>query len=1205
MTQVESGSSTNTLYAHAERTTIGGSSYYLHKLSSANGPAIILNASAASTGRKLMGRWVYSLNGIVSIPASTWTVTYRVTRGSTASAIVVHADVDVLIRKSDGTIRATIATNVANSPNILGINVWETLTGTYSWPGYTVVDQTDYLEVAYYIQVTTSQNGKYARLLVDDGTLPLADQTKIENMIFTYPNQAPVASFTYSPADPYAQEIITFDASASYDPDGSIVSYKWDFGDGNIETVTTSIITHAYVDCGNYTVTLTVTDNEGLASSTSQTITVVNPSLLRLWADVGSYVGSHSDAWILESWVAGSNVPPGGSVSFDLYIDAISNPDMRDPAYDVYLAVAVNDTAQVASITIGPTTITTFTYGEVTWPAAAGGGTLSRHGVYPTWYALAPFGNVTSNHGYYTIPGDPYGPYWAFRAHVSVTITASATMNASFKVHFDAQGTLVRGSTDPRDRNSNSFSHDLTFGGALSVLIPPVACFTVSNDSPNVCETVTFNASCSYDLDGVIVKYEWDWEGDGIYDFDAGNNSITYHHYDTYGYYYPKLRVTDNDGLTDEAGTTIHVRQHPVARFDYYPSSPLVCETVTFNASASTPDGGTIISYKWNFGDGNITIIGDNEPITPIITHHYTALGDYNVTLTVTDSEDKSDTTWKVITVAALNYYLTVQTDPAGIVTIPGEGWYGNCTYVDLTAPEFVPNATGVNGERYRFDNWTVNGDVFTTLNVTVHMDANHTVTAHYVKQYRLTMSTNFGTTNPSVGQHWYDAGSVVPIQAFAPSLVYPPSQERYVWNGWTGTGNGSYSTLNNPASVTMNGPITQTASWTHQFLLTIKTSGLPSAYPTKVYLGGLQVGTASDASPYTKWFNSGASTGTIGVDSTVSGATGTRYAFVKWVEDSSTNNPRASVNMNSPKTFTAKYKTQYYLTLATNPSGVDAPTGSGWYDNGTYASISTAMYDDIVSGESRYRFNGWTTTDMTEISDPASPSTTVRMDKAKTVTANYVTQYLVTFAQTGLDATATGTVVTVDGVGKSFGNLPFNKWVDSGSSVTYSYSNMVSSTTTGKRFSLVSVTGPTSPFTVTGRVTVTGNYKTQYQLTVNTDPSGIVTIPGGGWYDDSTDVTLTAPTVVNYNFINWDVDGVSRGPGVNPITVHMDRSHTATAHYQRTVVVPVGGHIVPIDKSCLLVQTIGLVPWIGVAFAFLTAMAVVIILIRRGNKLL
>jgi uncharacterized repeat protein (TIGR01451 family) len=84
------------------------------------------------------------------------------------------------------------------------------------------------------------------------------------------------------------------------------------------------------------------------------------------------------------------------------------------------------------------------------------------------------------------------------------------------------------------------------------IIKPPVACFTVSDDNPQVCQTITFNASCSYDPDGWIVKYEWDWEGDGIYDFGAGNDPIATHHYPQYGVYYPKLRVTDNDNLTNE-----------------------------------------------------------------------------------------------------------------------------------------------------------------------------------------------------------------------------------------------------------------------------------------------------------------------------------------------------------------------------------------------------------------------------------------------------------------------------------------------------------------------------------------------------------------------------------------------------------------------------------------------------------------------------
>jgi PKD repeat protein len=58
-----------------------------------------------------------------------------------------------------------------------------------------------------------------------------------------------------------------------------------------------------------------------------------------------------------------------------------------------------------------------------------------------------------------------------------------------------------------------------------------------------------------------------------------------------------------------------------------------VHELVIFNAS-STPDGGTIISYAWNFGDGTPVIV-ETDPIT---THVYASVGNYTVTLNVTDS---------------------------------------------------------------------------------------------------------------------------------------------------------------------------------------------------------------------------------------------------------------------------------------------------------------------------------------------------------------------------------------------------------------------------------------------------------------------------------------------------------------------------------------------------------------------------------------
>ena len=85
-------------------------------------------------------------------------------------------------------------------------------------------------------------------------------------------NKTPVAAFTYSPASPVVNQTLTFNASASYDPDGFITGYEWQFDDGT--NATGEVVTHTYTSAGNYTVTLTVTDNETATNATSKVIRV-------------------------------------------------------------------------------------------------------------------------------------------------------------------------------------------------------------------------------------------------------------------------------------------------------------------------------------------------------------------------------------------------------------------------------------------------------------------------------------------------------------------------------------------------------------------------------------------------------------------------------------------------------------------------------------------------------------------------------------------------------------------------------------------------------------------------------------------------------------------------------------------------------------------------------------------------------------------
>jgi PKD repeat protein len=82
-------------------------------------------------------------------------------------------------------------------------------------------------------------------------------------------NAAPTASFT-STVD---HLVVAVDGRASADADGTVASYRWDFGDGTA-AVTGSTTSHAYATAGTYTVTLTVTDGEGATGTSTGTVTV-------------------------------------------------------------------------------------------------------------------------------------------------------------------------------------------------------------------------------------------------------------------------------------------------------------------------------------------------------------------------------------------------------------------------------------------------------------------------------------------------------------------------------------------------------------------------------------------------------------------------------------------------------------------------------------------------------------------------------------------------------------------------------------------------------------------------------------------------------------------------------------------------------------------------------------------------------------------
>jgi uncharacterized repeat protein (TIGR02543 family) len=231
-------------------------------------------------------------------------------------------------------------------------------------------------------------------------------------------------------------------------------------------------------------------------------------------------------------------------------------------------------------------------------------------------------------------------------------------------------------------------------------------------------------------------------------------------------------------------------------------------------------------------------------------------------------------------------YYLTVNNGGHG--TAGGAGWYDANTNAQATiAPLTVAGTTGT---RYVFNGWTgdVSGSGLPSDNIL--MNGPKTATATWKTQYRLTMATNFGTTSPSVGDHWYDADTNAQA-TIAPLTVAGTAGTRYVFNGWTGDASGSGSPSDN---ILMNGSKTATASWKTQYYLTVT-----SPHGTT---GG------------ENWYDSGDNAYATVTPLTVAGSTGVRYVFTNWSGDASgTTSPSDSITMDGPKTATADWKTQYY----------------------------------------------------------------------------------------------------------------------------------------------------------------------------------------------------------------------------------------------------------------------------------------------------
>src|SRR2546425_41086 len=279
----------------------------------------------------------------------------------------------------------------------------------------------------------------------------------------------PIASFTATPSPAVVGASVTFDASGSHDPDGAIVSYRWDFGD--LTNGSGAITTHPYTIVGTFNVTLNVTDHNALNGTAYHDVIVqaappgpvppvadftVNPLRVNPGVSVTFDASTSFDpdgmivsyTWEFGASTGGTGVVAKGTFGVRLTVvdsDGLSNETTRTLAIPDRAPQITSSTPGVGPLTIDAGATQTFTViawdpdGDVlmyTWrvDGAAAGGNLSAlnfasttPGAHTLNVTVSDGSLVASREWTVTVVAAPFTAVltsWPFLALVLVVIVA-------------------------------------------------------------------------------------------------------------------------------------------------------------------------------------------------------------------------------------------------------------------------------------------------------------------------------------------------------------------------------------------------------------------------------------------------------------------------------------------------------------------------------------------------------------------------------------------------------------------------------------------------------------------------------------------------------------------------------------------------------------------------------------------------------------
>jgi PKD repeat protein len=399
----------------------------------------------------------------------------------------------------------------------------------------------------------------------------------------------PEASFIHSPTEPITGKTVTFN-STSTDLDGWIVSWAWDVNGDSITDATTENTTYTYTQAKTYTVTLTVTDNNGLTDTATDDITVTAHDIA-----VTNIKASH---------MGGETVTVMAGVPVTVTVTVRNNGNFPE-TFNVTTYYSNNLIGTNTSCWETPLTSQTTRTLNFTWDTT--GVSLGTYTIKAIADAVTDEINTANNElidGTVTVAlfnrvdysVDVEGLIFHVIIESNSTVSELQLIQAEKKISFNVtprdgtvgycnvtipkkllsanattpwlvllDGMNITETTSIAENDTHTFfyfAYSLTthkieiIGASVATPIHPVAIFTPSTTSAYVGDQVTFDASASYDDDGCIISYNWNF---GDANMTTAADPVIIHTYSTAGNYTVTLTVTDNDGLSDATTTNLEI----------------------------------------------------------------------------------------------------------------------------------------------------------------------------------------------------------------------------------------------------------------------------------------------------------------------------------------------------------------------------------------------------------------------------------------------------------------------------------------------------------------------------------------------------------------------------------------------------------------------------------------------------------------------